>query len=70
MAGPWQASANRLVGRTDELAHLRELVDGLRPAAGSAAHPSGRDGPDGQGRRGGLVLVGGEPGVGKSRLVR
>jgi DNA-binding CsgD family transcriptional regulator/tetratricopeptide (TPR) repeat protein len=54
VAGPWQASATRLVGRADELAHLRELVAGLR-------------GPGGSGR---LVLVAGEPGVGKTRLVR
>ena len=53
MAGPLQAAAARMVGRTAELAALREQLAGLR-ATGT----------------GGLVLISGEAGVGKSRLVR
>ena len=53
MAGPGQAVARRMVGRTAELTLLRQRLGGLR-ATGS----------------GGLVLVSGEAGVGKSRLVR
>ena len=53
MAGPLQAAAGRMVGRTGELADLRERLAELRAT--------------GTGR---LVLVSGEAGVGKSRLVR
>jgi DNA-binding CsgD family transcriptional regulator len=53
MAGPLQAAATRMVGRTAELAGLRERLAELR-ATGTGC----------------LVLVSGEAGVGKSRLVR
>jgi DNA-binding CsgD family transcriptional regulator len=49
----WQASSSRLVGRGDELGHLRRLVEGIGESTGSR-----------------MVLVMGEAGVGKSRLVK